>query len=217
LWGHTNTERSFILSGSKIVQNPKHRVEIDSVGTRIICNAGTCPTLHMNYGDEGELWYFIGVCVSPTAQVCAVTHGTVSEVEDNVEQETSAASHVSPTNKRNKIGSTITINNNKEETLSAYLQDYKSNSTHKTTTSKKVKPKIYNKEKPKVKKVYLDINDSHQQFGHMSERMLQLIAKRDSIVLAGKLQRYPACLLYKATQRPKFMRSLKTNFIILQA
>jgi hypothetical protein len=29
-----------ILSGSKIVQNPEHRVEIDSVGTRIICNAG---------------------------------------------------------------------------------------------------------------------------------------------------------------------------------
>jgi hypothetical protein len=30
-----------ILSGSKIVQNPKHRVEIDSAGTRIICKAGT--------------------------------------------------------------------------------------------------------------------------------------------------------------------------------
>jgi hypothetical protein len=46
-----------ILSGCKIVQNPEHRVEIDSVGTRIICNAGTRPTLHMNYNDEGELWY----------------------------------------------------------------------------------------------------------------------------------------------------------------
>jgi hypothetical protein len=31
-----------ILSGSKIVQSPKHRVEIDSVGTRIIRNAGSC-------------------------------------------------------------------------------------------------------------------------------------------------------------------------------
>jgi hypothetical protein len=30
-----------ILSGSKIVQNTEHRVGIDSVGTRIICNAGT--------------------------------------------------------------------------------------------------------------------------------------------------------------------------------
>jgi hypothetical protein len=68
-----------ILSGSKIVQNPKHRVEIDSVGTRIICNAGTHPTLHMNYNDEGELWYFIGAQVSPNAHVCAVTHTTVSE------------------------------------------------------------------------------------------------------------------------------------------
>jgi hypothetical protein len=38
-----------ILSGSKTVQNPEHRVEIDSVGTSIICNAGTRPTLHMNY------------------------------------------------------------------------------------------------------------------------------------------------------------------------
>jgi hypothetical protein len=67
MWGYTNTEGSFvrttaknILSGSKIVQSPEHTVEIDSVGTRIICNAGTRPTLHMNYDDEGELWYFIG-------------------------------------------------------------------------------------------------------------------------------------------------------------
>jgi hypothetical protein len=109
-----------ILSGSKIVQNPKHRVEIYSVGTRIICKTGTRPTLHMNYNNEGELWYFIGACVSPTAQVCAVTHGTESEDEDEVEQETAAASRVSPTNKRNKIGSTSSNNNNnnKEETFS---------------------------------------------------------------------------------------------------
>jgi hypothetical protein len=83
-----------ILSGSKIVQDPEHRVEIDSVGTRTICNAGTCPTLHMNYDYEGELWYFIGAHVSPTAHVCAVTHGTVSDDEQEVEQETSGASHV---------------------------------------------------------------------------------------------------------------------------
>jgi hypothetical protein len=46
-----------ILSGSK---NLEQRVEIDSVGTRIICNAGTRPTLHMNYDNEGELCYFVG-------------------------------------------------------------------------------------------------------------------------------------------------------------
>jgi hypothetical protein len=107
-----------LLSSSKIVQNPKHRVEIDSVGTRIICNAGTRPTLNMNYDDAGELWYFIGARVSPTAQV--------------------------------------------------------------------------NKEKPKVKRIYLDINESHQKFGHMSERMLKLTATRDNIVLTGKLQPCPA-------------------------
>jgi hypothetical protein len=37
-----------ILSGSKIVHNPENRVEIDSVGNRIICIAGTRPTLHMS-------------------------------------------------------------------------------------------------------------------------------------------------------------------------
>jgi hypothetical protein len=92
-----------ILSGSKIVQNPEHRVEIDSAGSRIICNAGTRPKLHMNYNNEGELWYFIGARVSPTAQVCAVTHGTVSEDEDEVEQETSNASHISPKSNRSKL------------------------------------------------------------------------------------------------------------------
>jgi hypothetical protein len=191
-----------ILSGSKIVQNPKHRVEIDSVGTRILCNAGTCPTLHMNYDNEGELWYFIGARVSPTAHVCEVTHGTVSEDEDEVELEMSGATRVSPTNKRNKIGSTSSNNNNKEVAFSGYLQGYKTKSTHKVTNNKKVQKKVYNKEKSKVKRIYLDINEAHQKFGHMSERMLQLTAKRDNIVLTGKLQPRPACLLYKATQRP---------------
>jgi hypothetical protein len=119
-----------ILSGSKIAQNPEHRVEIDNVGTRIICNAGTRPTLHMNYDDEGELWYFMGARVSPTAQVCAVTHGIVSEDEGEVELETSNATRVSSKNKQNKIGSN---KNNKGETFSGYLQDYKSTSTHKAT------------------------------------------------------------------------------------
>jgi hypothetical protein len=83
-----------ILSGSKIVQNPEHRVEIDSVGTRITCSAGTCPSLHMNYDDEGELWYLIRVRVSPTAHLCAVTHGTVLEDKEEVKQETSTASRI---------------------------------------------------------------------------------------------------------------------------
>jgi hypothetical protein len=48
----------------------------------------------------------------------------------------------------------------------------------------------------------LDINEPHQKFGHMSERMLQLTAKRDNIVLTGKLQPCPACLMYKEPQRP---------------
>jgi hypothetical protein len=52
-----------------------------------------------------------------------------------------------------------------------------------------------------VKRIYLDINEAHQKFGHMSEKMLQLTAKRYNIVLKGKLQLCPACLLYKATHR----------------
>jgi hypothetical protein len=146
----------------------------------------------MNYDDKGELWYFISARVSPTAQVCAVTHGIVSEDEDNVELETSKATRVSPKNKKNKIGSS---NNNKEETLSGYLQDYKSPSTPKATTNKKGQPKVNGKEKPKVKRIYLEINEAHQKFGHMSERLLQLTAKRDNIILTGKLQPCPACLL----------------------
>jgi hypothetical protein len=139
-----------ILSGSNIVQNPEHRVEIDSVGTRIICNAGTRPKLHMNYDDEGALWNFMGARVSPTAQVCAVTHRTVSEDKDDVKLETSNATRVSPTSKRNKIRSN---SNNKEETFSGYLQDYQSTSTPKATTNKKVQQKVYDKENPKVKRM----------------------------------------------------------------
>jgi hypothetical protein len=37
---YTPTDKN-ILNGSKIVQSPEHQVEIDSVGNRIMCNAGT--------------------------------------------------------------------------------------------------------------------------------------------------------------------------------
>jgi hypothetical protein len=47
----------------------------------------------------------------------------------------------------------------------------------------------------------------------MTERMLQLTVKRDNIVLTGKLQPFPACLLYKAAQRPvKKTTSMKANY-----
>jgi transposase InsO family protein len=48
----------------------------------------------------------------------------------------------------------------------------------------------------------LDINEAHQKLGHMSERLLQLTAMQDNIVLTGKLQPCSACLLYIATRRP---------------
>jgi CRISPR/Cas system CSM-associated protein Csm2 small subunit len=102
----------------------------------------------------------------------------------------------------NKIGSTSSNNNNKEETFSGYLQDYKSKPISKAATNKKAQQKVHNKDKSKVKRIYLDIIEAHQKFGQMSERMLQLTAKRDNIVLTGKIQPFPACQLYKATQRP---------------
>jgi hypothetical protein len=59
----------------------------------------------------------------------------------------------------------------------------------------------------------LDINEAHQKFGYMSERMLQLTAKWDIMVFTGKLQPCSACLLYKATQRPVKKTTLtKANY-----
>jgi hypothetical protein len=58
----------------------------------------------------------------------------------------------------------------------------------------------------------LDINEAHQKFGHMSERMLQLTAKQDNIALTGKLP-CPACLLCKVTQIPvKKTTLMKANY-----
>jgi hypothetical protein len=48
----------------------------------------------------------------------------------------------------------------------------------------------------------MDINEAHQKFGNISERMPKITAQRDNFVLTGKLQRCSACLLYKASQRP---------------
>jgi hypothetical protein len=134
-----------ILRGSRIVQNPEHHVEIDSVGTRIICNAaGTCPTLHMNYNNKGELWYFIGARVSLVALVCAVTQGMATEDEEEVKQEMSVASRSSATKKRNTIGSSININN-KEETFSGYLQVIRLQNLTKQQVKTQVRQETTNK------------------------------------------------------------------------
>jgi hypothetical protein len=80
---------------------------------------------------------------------CAVTHSTVTEDKEEVEQEMSTASHPSPTNKRNVIGMSNSTNNN-EATFSSYLQDYKSTTLNKTT-HKYVSKKINKKQNVKVK------------------------------------------------------------------
>jgi hypothetical protein len=48
-------------------------VERDSIGTQLVCNTGTHPTLHMGYDEEHELWYLIGSCTKVPAIVNVVT------------------------------------------------------------------------------------------------------------------------------------------------
>jgi hypothetical protein len=85
---------------------------------------------------------------SPTAQVCAVTHGTVSEDKDGVELETSKATHVSPTNKRNKIGSISSNDNNKEATFSSFYKIISLN-PHKQQQIRKRNRKYTTKRSPR--------------------------------------------------------------------
>jgi hypothetical protein len=40
------------LSGSRRVQGKGHRVETDTVGTRLVCNTGARSRLHMSYNNE---------------------------------------------------------------------------------------------------------------------------------------------------------------------
>ena len=56
-------EAKNVLSGSHLVQGKVHRVDIDSVGTRLVCNKGTGPTLHMSYNIGNDLWYLVGARV----------------------------------------------------------------------------------------------------------------------------------------------------------
>jgi hypothetical protein len=58
MWCSTHTQLGTIctriqnvLSGSRLVQGKGHRVEIDTVVTRLVCNTGTRSTLHMSYDE----------------------------------------------------------------------------------------------------------------------------------------------------------------------
>jgi hypothetical protein len=99
-------EAKNVLSGSRLVQGKGHRVEIDTVGTRLECNTGTRSTLHMSYDDENELWYLIGSLLKVPAEINAVTS----------KSKTTTASGKS---KKNNV-----VNNSKVEVFSGYLKDY---------------------------------------------------------------------------------------------
>jgi hypothetical protein len=72
-------EAKNVLSGSRLVQGKGHCVEIDNIGTRLVCNTGTCPTLHMSYDEDNELWYLIGSRMKVPAKLNTVNF----EVENN--------------------------------------------------------------------------------------------------------------------------------------
>ena len=174
------------MSGSRLVQGKGYQVEIDSVGTRLVCNQGTRPTLHMSYDEDKELWYLLGARVRVSDTVYTIC--SKSKLFDE-----QCNTMVDDNNNNN--------NNNKEESFSGYLTHYKSMSKMSKQLKNSV-PKEPNKIGPKGHSKYMDINKAHQKCGHISQRMLQITAKRDNIVLTGKLQPCSACLLCKETQIP---------------
>jgi hypothetical protein len=114
------TEAKNVLSGSPLVQHKGHRVEIDNIGTRVVCNTGTRPTLHMSYDKDNDLWYLIGSRMKVPAKLNAVT----------LKSKMTTASG----NNKNKV-----VNNNKVEVLSGYLKDYKVSAKENSMSQPKTK------------------------------------------------------------------------------
>jgi hypothetical protein len=79
------------------------------------------------------------------------------------------------------------------------LQGYKPTQPDKTT-SKDTSKTINDKQEVKVKKSYQDVNEAHPKSGHMSEKNLQLTARRDNFVLAGR---------YNLVQHVYYIRQLR--------
>jgi hypothetical protein len=62
------------------------------------------------------------------------------------------------------------VNNSKVEVFSGYLEDYKVSAKEDSTpTSQKSTQRV----QPRL----MDINEAHQKFGHISERMLKITAQ----------------------------------------
>jgi hypothetical protein len=119
-------EAKNVLSGSRLVlvQGKGHRVEIETVGTRLVCNTGTRSTLHVSYDNENELWYFIGSRLKVPAEINAVAS----------KSKTITASG----NSKNKV-----VTNSKAEFFSGYLMEYKLSAKEDSTlTLQKVTKKL---------------------------------------------------------------------------
>ena len=104
----------------------------------------------MSYDDENKLWYLVGARVRVSDTVYTVRSKSKSfDAQRNIMVDNN--------------------NNNKEESFSGYLTDYKS----KTKDNKQQKnngSKEHTKKESKERPKYMDINEAHQKFGHISER-----------------------------------------------
>ena len=106
----------------------------------------------MSYDEDNELWYLIGARMKVPATVNAIT----------------SKKKTPPASKHKNTKNTKVVKENKEESFSGYLKDYKAPTTEEHVKSVKVRPKL------------MDINEAHQKFGHISEKMLKLTAQRDN-------------------------------------
>jgi hypothetical protein len=71
--GYLTLAQQWLMLPTALVQVKGHCVEIDNIGTRLVCNKGTCPTLHMSYDKDNELWYLIGSHIKVPAKLNVVT------------------------------------------------------------------------------------------------------------------------------------------------
>jgi hypothetical protein len=113
----------------------------------------------MSYHKENELWYLVG-------QSCTKVQAMVNAVQSKSEMTTTSS------NIKNKVAK-----NNKVEAYSGYLKDYKASTKEDqqqtaVDKNKKIQPKL------------MDINEAHQKFGHISERMLKITVQRDNLVFS---------------------------------
>ena len=168
-----------IISGSKLVKGNNQQVQINEDGVRILNKDSI---LYMLYNPSTRLWYMNGIRL-PEDKLLLNTVNT--SLLCNKEEPTS----ISTTSPMNSENNELCVSFTSKSSIQSVMDQ---ESILNQSTGDNLN---------KQQQIKININDAHQKFGHINERLLRSSMGKYGYKVFGTFVPCHACMLFKAKRR----------------